>query len=140
MVAFNHFECFAGDVGLQKHELNADTLKIYLSNAAPSASADSVKTDLAEISAENGYSAGGNDITNTYSETSGTGTLAGTDVTITADGGTVGPFQYVVLYNDTVADDLLIGWWDYGSAITLQDTETFKTDFGASILTIAKAA
>ena len=91
MVAFNHFECFAGDVGLEKHELNADTLKIYLSNAAPSAASDTVLVDCADISAENGYSAGGADTTNTFSEASGTGTLAGTDVTWTATSGTSSP-------------------------------------------------
>lgn len=97
-----------------------------------------MKADLAEITNENGYTAP-EDVTNTYSEASGTGTLAGTDITITASGGTVGPFQYVVLYNDTPTSpaDPLIAWWDYGSAITLQDGESFTIDFGASIATIA---
>jgi len=58
------------------------------------------------------------------------------DVTVTATG-TVGPFQYVVLYNDTHASDALALWWDYGSAITLANGETFKADFAASTLTIA---
>jgi hypothetical protein len=138
MVAFNKFETFVGDLGLKVHELNADLLKCYLSNAAPSASADSVKADLAEITAENGYTAGGHDTTNTYSEASGTGTLAGTDIVITATGGSFGPFRYVVLYNDTPAAPLdpLIGWWDYGSSISPTDPETFTIDFGASIGTI----
>lgn len=135
MADFNKFECFVGDLGLKVHNLNTDTLKIYLTNAAPSASADSVIADLAEISGGNGYTAGGADIQNTYSESGGTGTLAGTDVTWTASGGTIGPFRYVVLYNDTASDNL-IGWWDYGSSITLADGETFTTDFGASILTL----
>ena len=90
MATFNKFETFAGDIGAEVHDLNADTLKVYLSNAAPSASADSVKADLAEISAGNGYTAGGEDITNSFSETGGTGTLTGTDVTITASGGRIG--------------------------------------------------
>ena len=136
MAAFNKFECFVGDLGLQFHDLNGDLLKVYLSNAAPSVSADVKKADIAEITAENDYTALGADVTNTYSETAGVGTLAGTDVTWTANGGTIGPFQYVVLYNTDATDDALIGWWDYGSAITLQDGESFTVDFGASILTL----
>ncbi len=61
--------------------------------------------------------------------------MTGTDVVFEASGGTVGPFQFVILYNDTHASDALIGWWDYGSAVTLQDGETFTVDFGTEILT-----
>lgn len=138
MATYNKFESFVGELGIGGHDLNADTLECYLSNAAPSASLDSVKADLAEITNENGYAAP-EDTTNTYSEAGGTGTLAGTDITITASGGTIGPFQYVVLMNTTPAAPLdpLIAWWDYGSAITLQDGESFTIDFGASIATIA---
>jgi len=138
MAAYNKFETCVGDLGLKVHELNADTCKVYLTNNAPSASLDSVKADLAEISAGNGYTSGGEDSTNTYSETSGTGTLAGTDIVWTASGGTIGPFRYAVLYNDTPTSpaDPLIAWWDYGSSITLNDGETFTVDFGASIFTL----
>jgi hypothetical protein len=101
-------------------------------------SADAVKADLAEISTGSGYT-GAVDITAAYSEATGTGTLTASDVTITAAGGTVGPFRYVVMFNDTPTSpaDPLIAYWDYGSAITLADTETFTTDFGASVLTLA---
>ena len=142
MATFNKFECFVGDLGLKVHNLNTDTLNVYLSNAAPSASADSVKTDLAEITNQNGYTAPV-DVQNTFSEASGTGTLAGTAVVITATGA-VGPFRYVPLYNDTPTSpaDPLIGWWDYGSSISLANGETFTIKFNNSdttgtILTIA---
>lgn len=137
MATYNKFEGFVGYLGLAAVNLNTDTLKVYLSNATPSASLDDIKTDLAEITAGNGYTAGGADSTNTYSEASGTGTLAGTDIVWTASGGTIGPFRYAVLYDDTHASDILIAWWDYGSAITLNDGESFTVDFGASIATIA---
>ncbi len=114
---------------------------MYLSNATPSASADLVKADLAEISAGNGYTAGGNQATiSSSSQTSGTYKLVLADpATWTASGGSIGPFQYAVLYNDTAANDELIGWWDYGSAVTLNAGETFTVDFDAStgVLTIA---
>lgn len=141
MASFNKFECFAGDVGLKVHNLNTDTISVFLSNSAPNASTHTAydgttgTTGPAEITAENGYSAGGEDITNAYSESGGTGTLTGTDVVFTATG-SVGPFQYAVIYNSTSAGNELIGWWDYGSAVTLADGETFTVDFGASILTI----
>lgn len=138
MAAYNKFETFVGDLGLQVHECNADLFKVYLSNAVPSTSADSIKTDLAEIAAGNGYTAGGDDSQNAYSEATGTGTMTGVDITWTATGGTIGPFQYPVFYNDTPAAPLdpLVSWWDYGSALTLNDGESFTVDFGASIFTI----
>jgi len=137
MAAFNKFQGFVGYMGLGAVNLNTDTLKVYLTNDAPSASLDDVKADLAEISMTNEatHGAGGGDSTNTYSEAGGVGTLAGTDIVFTASGGSVGPFRYAVLYDDTHASDVLIGWWDYGSAVTLADTETFTVDFGASIAT-----
>lgn len=136
---FNKFQNFMEDLGLGDHHLDAggDTLKVFLSNEQPLVT-DTVKTDIAEISMTNeaNHGAGGADIENDYTESSGTGTLTGVDKVFEASGGTVGPFQFVVLYNDTHASDALIGWWDYGSAITLQDGETFTVDFGASILTL----
>jgi hypothetical protein len=133
------FEQFVGDLGDKVHDLDADTLKVYLTNAAPSVSLDAVKADLAEITAENGYPAGGSDATGVWSQAGGTGTLTGTDITWTASGGTFGPFRYAVLYNDTptAPADPLICYWDYGSAITPAAGESFTADFGASILTLA---
>lgn len=136
MAAFNKFQDFVERVGLAEHNLNTDTLKVYLSNEAPLAT-DAVKADIAEISAGNGYTAGGIDTLNTWSEASGTASCVGTDAVWTASGGVIGPFRYVVLYNDTHASDRLIGYWDYGSSIQLNDTETFTVDFGASMFTLA---
>jgi hypothetical protein len=138
MATFNKFQQFAEDLGLGVHNLHTGTLRVYLSNTAPNAATMAVKADLAEISAGNGYNANGEDIQNTYTESGGTGTLTGVDVVWTATGA-VGPFRYVVLYNDTPTSpaDPLIGWWDYGSSISLANGETFTTDFGASVLTVA---
>ncbi len=140
MATFNKFEVFVGDLGSGFHDLRAagDTLNVYASNAAPSASADSVKADLAEITPQFGYPSGGSDIQNDYTEAAGVGTLTGIDVVWTASGGSFGPLQYIVLDNDTQVSPAkpLIGWWDYGSSITVLDGETFTVDFGVSVLTL----
>lgn len=136
MASFNKINAFVDALASKVHDLDADTLKLMLTNGAPVAT-NTVKTDLTEISAGNGYTAGGPTITATGSQTSGTYSLVGTDVTITAAGGSIGPFRYVAIYNDTATNDELIGWYDYGSSITLADGESFTVDFGASVLTIA---
>jgi len=135
VATYNKFEGFVGYLGLAAVNCNTDTFNVYLTNNAPSASGDDVLADLAGISEENGYAAA--DATNTYSETSGTGTCACTDVTWTASGGSFGPGRYVVMYDDTHANDILICWWDYGSSVTVNDGETFKVDFAASTFTVA---
>jgi len=138
MVSFNKFQDFVEQLGKGKHDFSTHTIKVYLSNEAPLA-ADTIKTDIADITAQNGYPAGGSSVTPVWSETpAGTGQLAGTDVVFTASGGSFGPFRYVILYNDSTTDplDALIGWWDYGSSISCNDGETFTVDFGSSILTV----
>jgi hypothetical protein len=139
MATYNKFEAFSEHLAEKVHDLNADTLKVYATNATPDAAADAVKADLAEITAQNGYPSGGTDVQNATSRTGGTTSVTGVDVTWTASGGTFGPFRYVPLYNDTPTSpaDPLVGWWDYGSSITPADGESFTVDFGASMFTIA---
>jgi hypothetical protein len=131
MATFNKFQITAQNLGRGVHNLHTDTLKLLLANTAP-VNTNQVKADLTEISAGNGYAAGGPSVANTsYTQTAGVGKLAGDDRVITASGGTIGPFRYVALYDDTPTSpaDPLLGWWDYGSSITLQDGETFTVDF-----------
>jgi hypothetical protein len=140
MATFVPFDCFAQDLGRGVHNLHADTLVVYLTNATPSVSADAVKADLAEIATGGGYS-GPIDIENTYSQTGGVGTLAGVDKTITATAGGIATWRYAVLANDTATGDPLIGYWDYGEdhdpdTITLNDGETVDLDFATAILTV----
>lgn len=129
MAAFNKFNAFVADVANKVHNLGADSLKVMLTNVAPVAG-NSVKADLTEITAGNGYTAGGNAAALTSSsQTAGLYKLVLADpATWTAAGGTIGPFRYAVLYNDTAASKNLIGWWDYGSSVTLQIGETFTVD------------
>lgn len=131
MAAFNKFREFAQDVGRGVHDLDSDTLKILLTNIAP-VNTNQVKADLTEIAAGNGYAAGGSVVASTaYSQALGVGKLTGNDVVFLASGGSIGPFRYAVLYNDTPTSpaDPLVGWWDYGSAVTLADGESFTVDY-----------
>lgn len=128
MATFIKFQDFSEQLIRGIHDFDAHTFKVYLTNAAPSASLDAVKADLAEIAAGNGYTAGGNATTITVAEVTGTTTVSGTEVVFTATGA-VGPFQYAVLYNDTSASDNLVGAWDYGSSISLANGETFTVKF-----------
>lgn len=146
MASFNKFNCFVEDLAEKVHNLGSDTLKVFLSNAAPNAATHTAydgttgTTGPAEIAAGNGYTAGGNTASvSSSSQTSGTYKLVlGDPATWTATG-TVGPFRYAILYNDTASGKNLIGWWDYGSSVTLANGETFKVDFDGTtgVLTIA---
>ena len=126
MATANKFQDFVEQLGLAKHNLNTDTQKAMLTLTAPVAT-NSVKADLTEIAAGNGYTAGGEDAQNTWAEASGTGTLTGTKIVWTASGGAIANFRYVTLYNDTQTSpaDPLILWWDYGSTLTINNGETF---------------
>lgn len=140
MASFNKINQFVENLGKGVYNLNGDTLKIALTNTAPVAT-NSVLADITQIANGNGYTTGGTAVgSNAYSQTTGTGKLTGNDVTFTATGA-VGPFQYAVLYDDTPTSpaDPLIGWWDYGSAITLANGDTFTVDLDqvGGILTIA---
>jgi hypothetical protein len=127
MVPFNKFQSFPAALAAKQHNLATDTLKVMLTNTAPVVTA-AAKGDIAEIAGGNGYTAGGLPGTVTgATQTAGIFTLKVADVTVVASGGPVGPFQYAVLYNAT--SGLLIGWWAYGSSVTLNSADSFTVDF-----------
>ena len=140
MATYNKFQDFVDQLGRAKHDLSAHVLKVALTDTLPTADMVS-RTDVAlpPPTNVNGYAAGGSTSAQTYSEAAGIAKLVLTDVVFTAAGGTLGPFRYPVLYNDSVVTpvDALIAWWDYGQSITLNDTETFTVDFDptAGVLT-----
>ena len=138
MATYTKFNSFVEAVCEKVHNLGSDQLKVALSNSAPSAT-NTQLSNITEITYTNvsGGAAGRNLTTSSSSQTSGTYSLVLSDLTITASGGSVGPFRYIVIYNDTAANDELIAWYDYGSSITLNDTDTFTVDFGANLFTLA---
>ena len=117
----------------------SDVWKVALSNRAPVVATDDTLVSAVEISAGNGYTAGGNAATTASStQTSGTYKLVlNSPTTWTATGGSIGPFQYAILYDSTT--DNLIGYWDYGSPVTLSVGESFSVvlDGTSGVFTVA---
>jgi hypothetical protein len=130
MAAYNKFNDFSEQLAKGAQNFGTDTYKAALSNTAPVAT-NTILSDITQISAVNGYTSGGTATTISVSETTGTTTVSGTQVVFTASGGSIGPFRYVVLYNDTTTspNKPLVAWWDYGSSLTLADGETFTVKF-----------
>jgi hypothetical protein len=123
-----------------KINVAADTLKFALTNTPPTPETDTgflPGTIHPPPAAANGYTAGGHAATiDSHAEAGGTFTLGSTtDVVITATAGGIGPFRYVILYDDTSANDQLISYYDYGSSITLAAGETFTIDVTNSLWT-----
>lgn len=132
MATFNKFNSFVEVLAEKGHNLATDTLKLMLTNTAPVAT-NTVKANITEIAAGNGYSAGGATlVVSSSAQTSGTYKLVVDDVTFTASGGSVGPFRYFVGWNDTAANDELIFWYDYGSSVTLANGESITADFSST--------
>jgi len=133
MAAYNKFDQFVEDLAHKVHDLGSDQLKVALcATASAPVAANEVLLDLTEITYTNLSTT---DITlNSSGQTGGTYTLSLVDLTLSASGGAVEAFQYVVVYNDTPAatpTDPLISWFDYGSSLTLNDGESLTIDFAS---------
>jgi hypothetical protein len=132
MATYTKFNLFVEELAKGSHQLHAagHTLKVALSNVAPTVATDADLTDITQIAATtNGYAPA--DIQNDVSRTGSTLTLTAVDVTFTQSGtSAMGPFRYIVIYNDD-ASDKLVCFWDYGSEVTLTGSsgETFVVDF-----------
>ncbi|MDR3469840.1 MAG: hypothetical protein P4M07_28255 [Xanthobacteraceae bacterium] len=125
MATYNKFNSFVSDLCQKVHNLNSDTLKVLLTNTAPVAT-NTVKANITEIAAGNGYTAGGTAAAFVSgADAAGTYKLILSPVVFTASGGSIGPFEWAVLYNATAANGNLIAWWDYGTAITLTNGNSF---------------
>lgn len=134
--AFSKINAFVENLAEKVFNLGSDSLKIALTNTAHTASWSKL-SDLTEISYTN-LSSRALTITSS-AQTSGTYKLVLQDLTLTAAGGSVGPFRYVYIYDDTATNDELIGYYDNGSSVTLADGNQFIIDFDGTngVLTIA---
>lgn len=138
MASFVKFQPFVEKLAEKAFNLGSDALKIALcASANAPVNTNAVLADLTQVSYTNLSS---RDVsTSSSAQSSGTYKLVVNDLTLTASGGSVAAFRYVVLYDDTAASDELIGFWDYGSSLTLADGESLTLDFdgSAGVLTIA---
>jgi len=128
MATFTKINAFVEALAEKVHNLGSDQLKVALTNTAHTSTWDRL-SDLTEISYTNLSSR--NITTTSSAQTSGTYKLVLQDLVLTASGA-VGPFRYVYIYNDTATNDELIGYYDYGSSISLANTDTFTIDFDQS--------
>jgi hypothetical protein len=138
MATFNKVNDFVVNA-VHNMDLESDQVVVALSNTAPSSESSDPSSDgngilgnVTEIAYTNLSSR--NVTTTSSTQTSGTYKLVLTDITLTSSGGSTGPFRYVYLYNDTVATpaDPLIGYYDYGSSLTLNDGDSLTVDFSAA--------
>lgn len=140
MASFTKIDKFVLNLGNKVFNLGSDSLKIALTNTSPTASTANQYSDLTSPLATTNLSGGSpfNITTTSFTQTSGTAKLILVDLVLTATGA-VGPFRYIVLYDDTATNKELVGYYDYGSSISLANTDTFTIDFDASagVITIA---
>jgi hypothetical protein len=126
MAVFNKFNSFVEAVAEKVHNLGSDQLTLALTNTLPT-SANSVLADITQITYTNLSTR--NLTTTASSQTGGLYKLVVSDITLTSTGGSTGPFRYVVVYNSTAAGGPLIGWYDYGTSLTLNSGESLAVDF-----------
>ncbi|HUW99882.1 MAG TPA: hypothetical protein VMY35_02805 [Phycisphaerae bacterium] len=140
MSAFAKFHSFVEALAEGVHNLSGDALKMALTNTAPTAATDTgflPGTLHPPPAAANGYAPAAVNVTSSE-QVAGTYTLAADDVVFTAVGGDIGPARYAILYNDTAPNDEVIGYWDRGASVTVNDGETITVDLTTDVvLTLA---
>ena len=137
MASYQKHQDYAEQLNRAVHNWGSHVFKAVFCNTAPTVT-NAQLSDLTQISNAGGYTGGaGGGLTLdtvTLSETTGTAKVTIADEVFTATGASVGPLRYVDIYNDTATSpaDALVCFFDYGSSITLLDTETFTIDFDAT--------
>lgn len=138
MATFNKVNDFVANA-VHNMDLESDQIVVALSNTAPSSESSNPATDgngvlasLTQIAYTNLSSR--NVTTSSSTQSGGTYKLVLADITLTSSGGSTGPFRYVYIYDDTVTTpaDPLIGYYDYGSSLTLNDGDSLTVDFSAA--------
>lgn len=138
MATFNKVNDFVLNA-VHNMDLASDQVVVALSNTAPGSESSNPATDgngiLANVTQVSYSNLSSRSVTTSSStQTSGTYKLVLADITLTSSGGSTGPFRYVYIYDDTVTSpaDPLIGYYDYGSSLTLNDGDSLTVDFSAA--------
>lgn len=116
---------------------SADTFKWALSNTAPNQATHDVLADVTELSTSGGYTAGGQSAAINGTRSTGTVSVATSQVTWTGSGGGF-TARYAILYNDTHASDALVGYLDYGSSQAIAASESFVIGAASPLFTLAR--
>lgn len=138
MATFNKVNDFVKNA-VHNMDLETDQIVVALSNVAPSSETLNPTADnngvLANVTQVSYANLSSRNVTTTSSnQAGGVYKLVLADLTLTSSGGATGPFRYVYLFNDTVTTpaDPLIGYYDYGSSLTLNDGDSLTIDFSAA--------
>lgn len=142
MASFTKLNGFVENLAEKVFNLGSDQLVIAISNTAPGsegtpptgATSACKLSNVTQITYTNLSSR--NVTTSSSAQSAGTYNLVLTDLVLTATGA-VGPMRYFYLYDDTATNDELIGYWDYGSSISLATGETVTVDFSSSTVQLA---
>jgi hypothetical protein len=134
VATYTKFNLFTDDLLKGTMNFSSDNFRIMLTNVAPVAT-NHTFGDLTEITAGNGYTAGGQTSAITIGNVTGTETVTAAAVTWTATGGSIGPLRYAAIYDNTSTPKTLIAWFDYASSITLATGETFTVEPNSSATT-----
>jgi len=125
MAEYTKINSFSEALAEGKHNFETNTLKVALTNTAPLPTA----TKLSELT--DPITSGMDTMTlvkTSSGQTAGTYKYIPADLTMTATA-EVGPFRYVVIYDDTSTDDLLVCFFDMGASISREIGETLKLEF-----------
>lgn len=138
---------FLEDIGLGVHNLNTDTINCGLITSAttPTASTSDPRWGAGggtnwstnEVTPGGNYSSGGPDLVNTYSQTGGTATLDGTDVSILENASNPTNARWLIAYNFTSAGKEVVFFLDLGGDIDLSAGDFSVTWNVSGIFTLA---
>jgi hypothetical protein len=140
MASFNKFNLFVQDMEQGQHDFTSGggTYNVILTNTSPVATNHYYSDISGELSTGGGYTSGGATATTSDANASGTETISSSNVVWTATGSGFGPFRYAVMYREDGSNHGLVGWWDYGSSVSLSSAgATLTISWASGVFTLA---